>query len=374
MKNTKVALCTETIYPLYGVEKRVYEMAKRLPKYGFDVDVFTSTAKEKLPDINIIQVSAPTIINPPKRNYAFCLSYLFNLYRKIVKENKIKKYDIVDANGHLSLIPCYLAAKQIKKPVIATIHDLYLLEWYDMYSGKAAIFGLPFEIASAKLPYDRILTLNSSLKRKMIKILGIPENKVEVLQSGIDVRYLDKIKSKKKEKTILYVGRLVPQKSVDTLIKAYSLLPNEIKEDYKLKIVGEGNQKEYLERLAKKLNIKNIVFTGKIERHEDVVKEIKKASVFVLPSQRESFGITVLEAMASGTPVVSTATEGPSDYIKNGENGFLAEIGSPESIAGSIEKAISAGKRIVINARKTAIQYDWDKIVKRIAREYEKLM
>src|SRR3990167_9289883 len=116
----KVELCTEILYPLYGVERRVYEMAKRLPKYGIEVEVFTSTSRNHFKHLNINQVSHVTITNPPKRNYAFCIGYMFNLFRQLARRD----YDLAHAEGQLSLIPVSLAASMRKKPSVATIHAL----------------------------------------------------------------------------------------------------------------------------------------------------------------------------------------------------------------------------------------------------------
>src|SRR3989338_6382701 len=158
----KIALCTEVLYPLYGVERRVYEMAKRLPKYGYEVELYSSTPNGFI-DIEINNVSKPTIIKPPKRNYLHCLQYFRNLIKRLDKSD----CDIIDANGHLSLFPCSVAGLKNRKPVIATIHDLYLLEWHYMYKGFGAFIGLPFEIFISQLPYEKVITLNYSLAKRM---------------------------------------------------------------------------------------------------------------------------------------------------------------------------------------------------------------
>src|SRR3989338_8337013 len=181
-----VALCTEIMYPLYGVERRVYELGLRLPKYGVDVEIYTSTPRKQFRRLNIRQVSHCTITNPPKRNYAFCAGYMLNLFRQLMKA----ECDVVHAEGHLSLMPCSIAASLRKKPSVATIHDLYLGDWGKMYKSAASLGGLPFEVVSCKMPFTRILTVNSSLKAKMHGTLRIPKGKVHVLHSGIDTKYL----------------------------------------------------------------------------------------------------------------------------------------------------------------------------------------
>ena len=367
----KVALCTEILYPLYGVERRVYELGKRLPHYGIDVDIYTSTGRQHFKKLNIIKVSHTTITNPPKRNYAFCIDYTFNLFRQLIKRD----YDLVHAEGHMSLIPCSAAAMLRKKPSVATVHDLYLTEWRKMYKSVASFAGVPFELLSCKMPFDRMLTVNSSIREKMIKILKMKKEKIQILHSGIDTEYIESIKCKETDGSIVYIGRLAPQKNIGTLIKAYANLPLSLRKNHQLKIIGEGSERSALESLAKNLGVE-VNFTGKIERHGDVLRELKASALFVLPSQRESFGITILEAMMSGVPVISTATEGPKDHIKNGVTGFLVDIGDYKGL-GEKMSGLLTDKKLYNNLSKNGIQYarrhDWESIAKNVASVYKKV-
>ncbi len=363
----KIALCTETVWPVYGVEKRVVEMARRLGKYGYEPVIYSSSPQKALPDLKMVQVSGPTIVNPPQRSYTACLSFWKNLFSKLRKTNA----DLIDANGHLSLIPCSLAGLSKRKPVVATIHDLYLTEFNDMISGVGALLGgMPFEIISAKMPYSKVLTLNTTIKAKMSKI-GV---KAEIVPSGIDLKELKKIKNaKKNRKKILYVGRLTGQKRVDVLINAFAPFDNE----YELMIVGEGEERQNLEYLVKTLNLENVVFTGRLERDDNVKEIIKSACALIMPSQRECFGIVPLEAMALGTCVISTATDGPKDYIVPGRNGFLTEINSVKDLQeklGILMENQNLQRKFEAEGKKTAARYDWDLIVKRIAGIYDEIL
>ncbi len=363
----RIALCTEILYPLFGVERRVYEMAKRLPEHGFDVEVFTSSFQHELPGIKINQVSYPTITKSPKRSYAQCVKFSINLHRKLMKGS----YDIIDANGHLSLIPCSLAGTIKRKPVVATIHDLYLNDWSKMYSGFGAYLGLPFELLFCRMPYAKTITLNSSVREKMVKMLGMNSNKIDIIPSGIDVRAIDKIEPEKRvENRVLYVGRLVPQKNVDMLIEAFKMLGT----GTELVIIGSGSEEEKLKKMA--FGSDNIRFLGRLERYEDIIKEMKKSGILVMPSIRENFGIVPLEAMCCGTAVISTNTEGPRDYITDGENGFLVNSGDAKGLANKMEMLLNDKnliKKFQQNGRKTSEKYDWDEIVKRIADVYRGL-
>lgn len=364
----KIALCTETLYPLYGVERRVYELARRLPDYGFEVEVFTSTPPQHFKDIAVTQVCPPTIVSPPKRDYVRCVQYWKALFKTLMN----RQCDVIDANGHLSLVPCSLAGAAAGAPVVATIHDLYLTEWFRMYRGLGACFGLPFELLFTRLPYDHVITLNSSLAQRLVR-LGMNKEKVSVIPSGIDIRGIDAVSPAKKEgNRVLYAGRLAPQKDVGVLVEAVALL-----DECRLLIVGEGNDRA---RIVKKIQVlgleERVVLVQPYKRHRELIAAIKGSAVLALPSQRECFGIVPLEAMACRTPVVSTNTEGPRDYIESGKNGFLTEIGNPHELAEKISLLLNDAdlrKEVQRRARKTAERYDWSRIVRAVVKLYEKV-
>jgi len=364
----RVALCTETMYPMYGVGRLVYETAKRLSEHGIDPVIYSSTPPRLVPDVKMIQVSNPTTWNPPKRNYAFCLQFMASMFRKLLKAD----CDIIDAKGHLALLPCSAAAKLTGKPSIASIYDVYTSQWGEMYKGRASVIGPFFEMLSFKAPFSKYIVINSSNKRQLEECFGIDERKINVLPHAIDMNYLDSVQSDKK-KNVLFTGRLVPQKNVGLLIRAFAALPEELKNEYCLRIIGTGSEMPQLKRLATDLDT-NVTFLGDVQKHTDVLKEMRSAEVFVMPSVRESLGIAILEAMACKAAVVSTATEGPVDYIKNGKNGFLTPIGNRQALTEALEQLLSNKRlrdRVAANGRKTAEEHDMDNGIKKLIQLYE---
>ena len=374
----KVALCTETLYPLHGgVERRCYEVSKRLMKKGIDVKIYTASGKSarKIRDaplrhahgFEIRQVGHPTIRKPPKRNYACCIEYWLRLFSSLLRSEA----DIIDANGHMSLMPAALAGLAKRMPVVATVHDLYSSQWHSMYGGIASIGGAAFEALSVKMPFSHMMTVNRALKEKIAEVFRIPEEKISIVPNGIDVNHFRRIKAKK-DGSIIYVGRLVPQKNLAMLLRAFALSGI----DAELKIIGSGSDEARLKKLAAELGIgRRVVFFGTVENHDDVLAEIKKSCLFVLPSLRESFGITVLEAMACRTPVLSTPTEGPKDIITHGKNGFLA--GNEHEIAEGIRKITESSRlrnRIAAAGVRTAEKDDWDIITKQVIGVYESVI
>lgn len=362
----KVALCTETVYPIYGVERRVYEMAKRLPRHGIEPVLITSLGKEYDPSIRTVKASDPTISIPPKRLYGNCIKYSVNTARLASVG-----YDIIDANGHMSLLPCFMASKLSGRPVVATIHDIYGSNWKSMYRSPLSFAGKYAERFLCKLPYRKLVLLNNTTKRRIVS-MGVPEERLEVIYSGIDIRKIDRIKAGKRvEGRIVYVGRLAPQKNLDILFRAFSMLES----GASLRIVGEGSEAGKLKSLSNSLGI-DVEFTGKVS-NEQAIREMKEASILALTSSRENFGIVPLEAMRCGAVVVSTRTEGPADYIRSGENGFLVDIESAEQMAEKLDILLS-DRNLMSRMRKkglgTSSKFDWDKIVGEIARLYKEIL
>src|SRR3989344_338565 len=156
---------------------------------------------------------------------------------------------------------------------------------------------------------EEVLSLNSKLE-------------IEVIPNGIDTKKfapnpLEK-RSWKGEKTILYVGRLIPLKQIDLLIKHLPKLDN-----VKLRIVGSGVERDNLKKLAEDLNIKNRVeFIGEVS-YDNIQREYQKADVYVQLSKVEGMSNTILEAMSCGLPVITTNVGGVNSFV-NG-NGFIID-------------------------------------------------
>lgn len=156
-----------------------------------------------------------------------------------------------------------------------------------------------------------------------------------------------------REKWILAVGRLEQQKGYDVLLAAFAEIYSRLV-DWKLIIIGEGSQQEFLKNLANELNIpkKRIQWVGEANPHPFYIK----ASVFVLPSRFEGTPNSMLEAMASGaTVVVSDASSGPLEYIKNQETGVVFPVNDVGVLAEVLEEVAmnsTLRERLAISAKK----------------------
>lgn len=171
---------------------------------------------------------------------------------------------------------------------------------------------------------DDVVVMTEKAKKEYEEWLKNSNSKAKVynISNMIDKTEVEDV-ANFSNKEIISVGRLEKVKDFPTLIDVFNLVHKEMP-DVKLKIVGEGSQRQVIEERIEKYNLKDAVtITGKITS-EQVKEELKKASAFVLSSVCESFSLVLCEAMECGLPVFSFDIEvGPKEIINNGYNGFL---------------------------------------------------
>lgn len=158
---------------------------------------------------------------------------------------------------------------------------------------------------------------------------------------------------------VIAVGRLHLQKDYPTLIRAFKILREN--QDVRLLILGEGEERENLERLILELDLQDDVKLAGFVKNPFAY--MKKASLFVLSSVYEGFGNVLVEAMACGTPVVSTdCPSGPSEILENGKWGKLVPVADPEALAKAMEESLNSPEKP--DVRKRAMDFTVDKAVR----------
>jgi glycosyltransferase involved in cell wall biosynthesis len=263
---------------------------------------------------------------------------------------------------------------------IAYIYDILFKSYPQFFTTKEKVYFLPLKVLSNKS--DAVITISESEKKRL---LADGYNKpIDVIYPGIDEIYkpkeffkaalLEEVREKYKlpEKYILYVGRLNVRKNIYNLLKAVSILNN----DLKLVIVGEKDWKMFdFQKLIDELKIRNkIVFTGGVN-NEELSVIYAMSSVFVFPSFAEGFGVPPLEAMASGIPIiVSNKTSLPEIC---GEAGHYINPNDPHDIASKLKYVLSNDEIIrqkIEIGLKWSKKFQWSKSVDQIINVCENLI
>lgn len=220
---------------------------------------------------------------------------------------------------------------------------------------------------------DTIVANSKGLQELALKTATRFGKNVEYIPNGVDTSIY---KTKENEDAssdssilkMLFVGRLVPQKKVLTILKAVAQIikSKENNCDLQVTIIGDGPLRSELESEAESLGVtKKVIFKGWLERDE-VRKEYKKNDIFILPSSEEGMPNVVLEAMASGLAIVASDISGTDELVRNGENGILvsSDTDYSKAILSLVEDRRLLNK-FQIKSREIAKEFDWEEVAKK---------
>lgn len=370
----KIALVSDSIYPYNkgGKETRSYELATQLYKRGHEVHFYTmkfwlgkDTIKKNGFYLHGICKNYPLYIKEGRRSIKQGIMFGLAAF-KLLKED----FDVLDADHmvYFHLFPIKLACLLKRKKMIITWHEVWGKDYWIKYMGWSGIFGYAMEKLSSKLP-NKIISPSEHTTHNLITKLHIKTKKIITISPGIDFNKIQSIKPSKEASDVIFAGRLLGHKNVNLLIKAMIYLKSK-----KLLIIGDGPEKENLKKLTKELKLnKNVVFKGFIEKNNEVLSLIKSSRVFVLPSTREGFGISVIEANACGIPVITVNNQdnAAKDLISNGKNGYITNL-NEKALADNIVKAIKNNKNMKQNCILEAKRHDWSNIIGEFEEVYKK--
>lgn len=244
------------------------------------------------------------------------------------------EFDVIDAHY---LYPDGVAAanlgKRLSKPVVMTARGSDVTEIARQYPQYRSV------IMEAVCSCAHVITVSESLRSELIEY-GAPPDQITTLRNGIDTeRFVPtgKRATQAVPKVLLFVGWLIPRKRPDLVLKAASKLP-----DLQVRLVGSGPEEGRLRKLALELGMeRRVQFLGQ-QPPEEMPAHFTAADVLMLPSEREGWANVLLEAMACGTPVVSSAVDGALDLVTVPEAGRLVNSNTPEAYADAIKELLAS--------------------------------
>ena len=378
----KIGLFTDTYYPeINGVAASVFLLRQELEKRGHEVYVFTTTSPGSPEnEEHVYRVpSLPLIFLSERRVGMFYEHKLNGVIRKL-------KLDIIHTHTEFALgIFGRIAAAEYKIPTVHTYHTIY--EDYTHYIMPIRIFNRGVKAFARRyskffcnhgghviVPTEKVKHL---LERYQV------ETEISVIPTGIDLskfdvsRYKEENLSKKRaevglagtEKVILYVGRVAQEKNIEELIK---MLPPFLTRhtDARFLVIGDGPALEGLKHLAEEENISGSVIFAGAKPWDEIGAYYALGNVFVSASQSETQGLTYIEAMAAGLPVVAKKDDCLRDVLCDGENGFSFE--SQEEFLAGLEEVLYGLKQADYcdSAKRAAVPYSKEVYAERIEQIY----
>jgi glycosyltransferase involved in cell wall biosynthesis len=275
--------------------------------------------------------------------------------------------DILHCHLPHSLIWAASAARRLGLKVFYTIHSIDPT----MTSRGLRAEWRRREFANAvKVSGCRLLAVSSSAARHMEKGLGWVPHSIPVQPNPIDLGRWNPSESPQYSKVVM-VGTLYPLKRVHIGIQAVKILSSTFP-DLNLGIIGDGPERGHLEELARSLDLEgHISFLGV---RQDVAEILPTAGVLWLLSEREGMPMAVLEAMASGVPVVATQVPGINELIQEGRNGLLVPLDDPQAVAvatGRLLQDIPLRERLKKNGLRYVDQFSLANIVRQHLDRYK---
>ncbi|MCW3994761.1 MAG: glycosyltransferase family 4 protein [Candidatus Bathyarchaeota archaeon] len=375
-----------------GVERRIMETAMRLCT-EVEVTIYCGTkagfrVATSVDGVNIVPLHSTDKVYPLD-------NWCFN--KSLTKEaNKIKA-DVYEGHAVSGYgFPRKLKEQGGNKPFVHVVHGVLADEYeqakkrgHQSIRGKIVNYFMHYlanlEEQTAKNA-SLIVTISKYSLQKIQQYYDIDPSKVRIVPNGVDTEKFKPAPDGKaarnlfgigQEPCVLFVGSLIARKGLPFLVEAAKKIVKE-KASTKFLIVGEGPLKEALTTTLSKENLLgNFKFLGNL-KEETLPAIYNCADVFVLPSIQEGQGIVLLEAQASGLPVVAFDVGGVNEAVRNGETGLLVERGKTDELADAMLKMLTDSalrQRMGANGRRfVADNFTWDLCAQRMLQVYHEAM
>jgi phosphoheptose isomerase len=368
----RVALISEHASPLAmlgGVDaggQNVYvdQIARHLSARGWLVDVLTRRDAEDLPEVvpladggRVVHIDAgPPEPLPKEQLLPFMPRFAENVLAFCRRERR--PYDLMHANFFMSGLVAAEVKRTLGTPFVITFHALGKVR--RLHQGTAdgfpdARFGIEERVAREA---DRIIAECPQDEDDLVRLYGADPAKVRIVPCGFDHDELwpvpkaearERLGLDRDERVVLQLGRMVPRKGVEDVIRGFGKLAERGVDAHLLVVGGETPDPDpvatpeigRLMRVAERIRVEDrVTFTGSRER-ETLRDYYSSADVFVTMPWYEPFGITPVEAMACGTPVVGSEVGGVKYSVVDGETGYLVPARDADALADALERLLT---------------------------------
>jgi phosphatidylinositol alpha-mannosyltransferase len=359
----RIALVSDVYYPhVGGIQEHIYHLGLELKSKGHKVKVITGGSRADVSPSGLDVIRIGKVIQIPANKSFSKITVVRGVVNKLRRIFAREKFDVVHVHGIFApILPLY--SHLVSKAV--TIHTFHAA--FDSSIGYNFFKKLLQKLIKK---VDGIIAVSNTARDSIAKY--IPTN-YTIIPNGVDTRRFNpenkKIKKfSDKNPIILFVGRFEPRKGLKYLFLSFNQIIKKIP-DAILVVVGKGRLKEYYRSFLSKEAVGNVFFEGKVSM-EALPSYFTTCDVFCSPAYTgESFGIILLEALASGKPVVASDIPGYRNIINSGSNGLLVEPKNPEEITKGILKILEDKKlerRFIEKGLETAEKYSWKNIARMI--------
>jgi phosphatidylinositol alpha-mannosyltransferase len=368
----RIALVTEYYHPhVGGVTEHVENLATELSRTGHDAVVITSNMPgQNEDDPRVRRVGRSRVVYA---NGSFSrITTGLGIGRQLEQLLRDESPDLVHVHGGLTPVLGLMApraARRVGVPVVATYHSWVPRSLgYRLFRGplQRHLDGIAANIAVSQPVID-------ALSRYFRADWRIIPNGVDVRRFNPNGRKLTEESSESGGHRLLFVGRLDPRNGLDTVLAA---LPRILARhpDARLEVVGDGPLRRYYQRLAEDVR-ESVHFTGTVA--DGRVHYYSGADLYLCPSRRASFGITLLEAMACATPLVVSDITGFRELVACGQEAVLVPPDDPAAWAAAVLELLGDSHRRKIMGMaglKKASHYSWPRVAHQVLEVYREVL
>lgn len=367
----RIGIVTQNLYPIYGgIAENVYYTYRELKRLGHEVTIIAPSSgsgpDRPIPVEDMVRIgsSVPVYSNGSISHFALGEGILRRL-RKVLDE---KEFDILHIHEPLNPTLPLFALVYSQATNVGTFHSCFprslgyracrplLKRYFNKLHLKIAVSEAARESISCYFPGD-----------------------YEVIPNGVETARFSNPGGPKRHDDyldILFVGRLEPRKGLKYLLKAFPHVKKGFPRS-RLIVVGDGPLQWYYRCFVDKGIREQVIFKGRVAADE-LSYLYSTSTILCAPAVRgESFGIVLLEGMASGTPIVASDIEGYRCVLSHGEEGILVKPGDPLALAEAISYLLDEEPvriRLAQEGRKKAARYDWQRITERLEGCYRSVL
>ena len=364
-----------------GAERYLVDLCTRMATEGHEVHVYAERQDEEDPKIHFHSIK--TIPFPKSLRL---LSFAIRATREIERggyeitlgAGNTLKADILQPHGGVHWAWFWRSLRAYDNPILWMIKLLGRV-----FSPKQWVSGWIEDTPYRRKNFRKIIAISDMVKNDMVHWYQIPEERIHVIYNGVDIerfhprnrQFREEVRRRHRigdELVILFVSNNFRMKGLDGLMKALADLKKEGLPPFKLLVLGRDHQGSYL-RLAKGMGVfEEVVFAGSTNEPE---KYYGASDLLVHPTFYDACSLTVLEALASGLPVITTHSNGASGIITQGQEGFV--ISDPRDDHALVEKIAffldhEKGERASIAARHLAESYSLERNWREMKSIFEK--
>ncbi|MBN2043343.1 MAG: glycosyltransferase family 4 protein [Candidatus Aenigmarchaeota archaeon] len=280
-----------------------------------------------------------------------------------------EEFDLIHCHDWMTFPAGMKIKTESGKPLLVTVHSTE----FDRMGSSSVSNGITHLEWKGMYEADRVITVSNYMKRRLVDLFSVPEEKIDVVYNAVDDVYRKGKANdhKKKERIVLFLGRLALQKGPDYFLHAARMVL-EHEKNVKFVVVGKGGMLPQLINMSIQLGISDdVFFTG---YQDDIGPYYEMADIYVMPSVSEPFGIAALEAMASGNPVLVSKQSGISEAIMHRLSFDFWDVEDLASKIIGILRHEPVRNLMAENGVRETKGFTWDKIAEKTLEVYSKLV